>query len=66
MFVAWRKVVRRNNLIIKTTSIYAITTHRSQFGDNYIDIFVTNIRFQEMQGFYQLVILYSIMTMTIS
>ena len=24
-----------NNLIIKTTSISAITTHRSQFGDNY-------------------------------
>ena len=24
-----------NNLIIKTTAISAITTHRSQFGDNY-------------------------------
>ena len=44
-----------NNLIIKTISIFAITTHRSQFGG-----FVINTRFQDIYVLYQLVIYYSI------
>ena len=39
-----------NNLIINSTSISALTTHRSQFRDN--SMFVKNIRFQEVHSFY--------------
>ena len=35
-----------NKLVIKRAFISAITTHNSQFGDNYM-IFVTNERFYE-------------------
>ena len=54
-----------NNLIIKSTSISAITLIDFSLQIT-IDIFVINIRFQEIHGFYQLVIYYSILMISLS